>query len=105
MGGVGVVAIAASSFFGYRAYALNKKSKAECRADAPNSCTPDGVALREDAKTAGALSTIGTVSGGLLVASGITLVATAPASGGGREQRQSAEHVVPAFGLSLRGAW
>jgi hypothetical protein len=103
MGGLGVVALAASGFFGYRAYALNKRSKAECRADAPNACTPDGVELREDAKTAGALSTIGTVSGGLLVASGITLVATAPASGGEREQ--SAGNIVPAFGVSLRGAW
>jgi serine/threonine-protein kinase len=105
MSGAGVVAIAASSFFGYRAYALNKKSKAECRADAPNSCTPDGVAMREDAKTAGALSTIGTVSGGLLVASGITLVATAPASDGEHERLQSAQNVVPAFGLGLRGDW
>ena len=37
----------------------------------PNACTRTGVDLREDAKTSAALSTIGTVSGGLLVASGI----------------------------------
>jgi len=101
----GVIALAASSYFGYRAYSLNKKSKAECRADAPNACTPDGVALREDAKTAGALSTIGTVSGGLLVAAGITLVATAPASVAARDERAAARNTAPTFGVSLRGAW
>lgn len=105
MTAVGVVAVAASGFFGYRAYALNKKSKADCRADAPNACTPDGVALREDAKTAGALSSVGAVSGGLLVASGITLVATAPAGPTAREQPTTARNFAPALELSLRGAW
>lgn len=105
MTAAGVVAIAASGFFGYRAYSLNKKSKAECRADEPNSCTPEGVSLREDAKTAGALSTIGTVSGGLLVASGITLIATAPASGVVRDQPATAHNFAPALELSLRGVW
>lgn len=102
---VGVVALAASGYFGYRAYALNKKSKAECRTDAPNACTPDGVALREDAKTAGALSTIGTVSGGLFVAGGITLVATAPARVAARDEHASARQFAPALELSVRGVW
>jgi hypothetical protein len=101
---VGAVALAASTFFGYRAYALNKESKGECRADAPNACTPDGVGKREDAKTAAALATIGTVSGGLLVASGITLVATSPAAVPARDEARSASFN-PTFGLTLRGAW
>jgi hypothetical protein len=101
----GVVALAASSFFGYRAYSLNKQSKGECRADTPNACTPDGVDKREDAKTAGALSTIGTVSGGLLVASGITLVATAPASTPQRDEPRAASNFAPTFGIAVRGAW
>jgi serine/threonine-protein kinase len=100
----GAVALAASSFFGYRAYALNKESKGECRADEPNACTPDGVDKREDAKTAGALATIGTVSGGLLVASGITLVATSPASAPERDEPRTASFA-PTFGVALRGAW
>jgi tetratricopeptide (TPR) repeat protein len=105
MTGAGVVALVVSSYFGYRAYALNKQSKAECRADAPNACTPDGVALREDAKTAGALSTIGTVSGGLLVVSGITLIVAAPATSAARDEPASARNFAPALGLSLRGVW
>lgn len=105
MTAAGVVALAASSYFGYRAYSLNKKSKADCRVDQPNACTPDGVALREDATTAGALSTIGTVSGGLLVASGIALVATAPVSGAARDERATAGNFAPALQLSVRGVW
>lgn len=101
----GVVALAASAFFGYRAYALNKESKSECRADAPNACTAGGVGKREDAKTAGALSTIGTVSGGLLVASGITLVATSPASAEMRGEPRTAAKLAPNFGVSVRGVW
>lgn len=101
----GVVAVAASGFFGYRAYSLNKKSKGECRADQPNSCTPEGVSLRDDAQTAGALSTIGTVSGGLLVATGITLIATAPAASATRDEPATARNFAPALELSLRGVW
>jgi tetratricopeptide (TPR) repeat protein len=100
----GAVALAASSFFGYRAYALNKQSKGECRADAPNACTPEGVDQREDAKTAGALATIGTVSGGVLVVSGITLVATSPATAPQRDEPRTASFA-PTFGLAVRGAW
>lgn len=105
MTAAGVVAVAVSGFFGYRAYSLNKKSKGECRADAPNACTPDGVGLREDAKTAGALSTIGTVSGGLLIVSGITLVASAPTSAEAPAEPRTARNLSPTFGFSLRGAW
>ncbi len=84
---------------------MNKKFKAQCRADAPNACTSEGVALREDAKTDGALSTIGVVSGGLLLASGVTLVATAPATSSGRDEPASARNFVPALQLSVRGVW
>jgi len=101
----GAVALAASGYFGYRAYALNKESKGDCRADLPNACTPDGVALRKDAKTMGALSTVGTIASGVLVASGITLVATAPATSPQSDEPRTARNTAPAFGLSLRGAW
>ncbi len=101
----GAVALAASGYFGYRAYALNKESKGDCRADSPNACTPDGVALREDAKTMSALSTVGTIGSGVLLVSGITLLATAPATSQPSDEQRTARNVAPAFGLSLRGAW
>jgi hypothetical protein len=106
MSAVGVVALAAGGFFGYRAYSSNKRSKGECRADDSNACTPAGASLREDAKTASALSTVATVSGGALVVSGLTLVFTAPsaapAKAGSADPKQAS--VVP-FGLQLSGVW
>ena len=106
MSAVGVVALAAGGFFGYRAYSENKRSKGECRADDANACTPAGASLREDAKTAGALSTVATVSGGALMVSGITLVFTAPSSApskaGNADPKQA---LVAPFGLQLSGVW
>jgi len=103
MGAAGIVAVVAGGFFGYRAYSLNKQSKGDCRADDPNACTPSGVAERESAKTAGALSTIATVSGALMIGSGITLVATAPARVVPRGDARQTE--LAAFNLALRGVW
>jgi tetratricopeptide (TPR) repeat protein len=105
MTAAGVVALGAGGYFGYRAYSLNKKSKAECRADDPNACTTEGVDLRDDAKTAGALSTVGTVGGALLSVAGIALVATAPGSSSTREQTRSAAAPGLGLGFSLRGEW
>ncbi len=103
---VGVVALAAGGFFGYRAYSANKRSKGDCRADDSNACTPAGASLREDAKTAGALSTVATVSGGALLVGGITLVLTAP--GGASAKASNADPKQAAstpFGLQLSGVW
>jgi hypothetical protein len=36
VGAVGVVALAAGGFFGYRTYSLNRRSKGDCRADDPH---------------------------------------------------------------------
>lgn len=100
----GVVALAAGGFFGYRAYSLNKQSKDDCRAADPNACTPAGAALRDDAKAAGALSTITTVSGGALLVGGIALIFTAPSpKQAGRAG--PAQLASPTFGLQLRGLW
>jgi hypothetical protein len=104
LSGAGVVALAAGGFFGYRAYSWNKRSKGQCRAEDPNACTPSGVELREDAKTAAALSTIATVGGGAMVVSGITLVVTAP-SPTDRDEGRTARAPFPNVGLIVRGAF
>jgi len=106
VGAVGVVGLAVGGYFGYRALTLNKDSKANCRADDPNACTPEGVAAREDAKTAGTLSTVSSIGGGALLATGLTLVFTAPSlaparAGSGLPTQAS----TPGFGLQLRGVW
>jgi len=102
----GVVALAAGGFFGYRAYSLNKQSKSDCRSSDPNACTPGGAAMREDAKTASALSTITTLSGSGLLVGGITLIVTAPSGAATRAGRTDPTQAAsPTFGLQLRGLW
>ena len=102
-GGTGLAALAVGGFFGYRAYALNQSSKAECRADAPNACTQHGTSLREDAAAAARLSTIASVSGAVLVVGGVTLVVTAPSPLAEKGPNRSAEASV--WRLQLRGVW
>jgi hypothetical protein len=98
-GGLGLAALAVGGVLGYRAYALDKSSKAECRDDEPNACTPRGASLREQASAAAQLSTISTVSGGLLAVGGLTLVIAAPAA-----QSESAASSA-ACRVQLRGVW
>lgn len=105
LGASGLVALAAGGFFGYRAYSLNKQSKGECRSEDPNACTPNGVDMREDAKTAGALSTITAAAGGVLVVSGVTLVATAPSRITERAEVARTASLWSGLSLQVRGAW
>ncbi|HEY3666547.1 MAG TPA: tetratricopeptide repeat protein [Polyangiaceae bacterium] len=106
VGAVGVVALAAGGFFGYRTYSLNRRSKGDCRADDPNACTPAGASLRDDAKTAGTISTIATLGGGALILGGVSLVLTAPsgapARAGNADPKQAS---LTPFGLQLSGVW
>jgi tetratricopeptide (TPR) repeat protein len=97
MGGVGLVALAAGGYFGYRAYAQNTDSKAECRSEQPNACTKEGVDLREKAKMSASISTIATVGGGVLTVAGLGLVLTAPSPSRDRD--------VAAWHVGVRGAW
>jgi len=106
VGAVGIVGLAAGGFFGYRAFSLNRQSKGQCRIDDPNACTPEGASTRKDAQTAGTLSTVASIGGGVLVATGVTLWLTAP--------RETALHAgsnapppsaLPGLGLQLRGVW
>ncbi len=105
-GGVGLVALAVSGFYGYRAYARNKESRGECRADIPKACTSDGAELRRQAADAARLSTIFGIGGGVLVAGGVTLGLTVPSSP--RDARATNGRQARALGgaeLRLRGAW
>jgi tetratricopeptide (TPR) repeat protein len=85
-GAAGIAALVAGGVFAYRAYDLNRRSKAECRAEDANACTPEGVDLREDAKQSAAFSTIATAGGLGLVAGGLVIVLTAPPKPASRER-------------------
>jgi hypothetical protein len=101
VGSAGLLGLAAGGFFGYRAYASNQESKGECRADLPNACTPDGARLRQQASDSARLSTIFSIGGAALVATGFTLVVTAPSSR--TEDRVASER--GAWRVELGGVW
>ena len=105
-GAAGLAALAAGGFFAYRAYDQNRQSKAECRAEDPNACTPEGVTLREDAKQSAAFATIATVSGAALVAGGVVIVLTAPPAPSGRERAAMSRSPLPRGAqLTIRGTF
>lgn len=81
IGVVGLVGIGVGSYFGLKTSSTNDDSKARCSAVDPNRCDPEGVALRQDAQTYGAISTVTFIAGGVLLAGGVVLFLTAPKAG------------------------
>jgi hypothetical protein len=73
--GVGLVGIGIGTFFGVQSMGKNSDAKQECDAAG---CSPAGVTLRNDAISAGNVSTISFIAGGVLFAGGVTLYLTAP---------------------------
>lgn len=106
VGAVGVVGLAVGGYFGLHALSLNKQSKSNCRADDPNACTSEGAATRDDAQSAATLSTVASIGGGALLATGLTLVFTAPSAAPTRGSTSvPAQASLPGLGLQLRGVW
>lgn len=114
-GGGGIVAAALGSIFGIRAISKNSDSKEKCRTT--KLCSQPGLDLREDARSAARVSTFAFVASGALLATGLTLVLTAPSSKEAtppRAQRASrrlasltvAPYIAPSeAGLGLQGGF
>jgi serine/threonine-protein kinase len=87
LGAGGVLGVAIGSYFGLRAGNKDDESKKFC--PEKNLCTERGVQLRDDAKSAAAISTITFGLGTALLATGAVLYLTADddaaAAGGGLE--------------------
>jgi hypothetical protein len=75
-GAAGIVALGVGGVFGL--VSMSKKGDADTHCDAGNTCDDDGLALRRDAISAGNLSSVFFVAGGVLAATGIVLWLTAP---------------------------
>jgi hypothetical protein len=71
-GALGIIGLGIGTAFGLRAIGLNNDSKTGC--DAQSNCDPTSFASRNDARTAGDASTISFVAGGVLLATGATMV-------------------------------
>jgi serine/threonine-protein kinase len=102
VGGAGVLGIVVGSVFGLRAISDNNKSGC-----GPSTC-PDEASLkaRADARSAGNVSTISFVAGGVLAAAGVTLFVL----GGQKQGEKASISVMPAVAasqweLALRGAF
>ncbi len=99
--GVGVVGVGIGSIVGLRALSKNSDSNASGRC-VGNTCDAEGKQLRDDARSAGNLSTVAFVAGGVLMAGGAVLWFTAPSG--------SSLQVSPAvgsgsYGANLRAVW
>jgi hypothetical protein len=77
LAGVGVVGLAAGTFFGLQAIGkLHDSNDGHC--DSTNTCDSQGVALRSDVKTSALVSTIAFSVGVVALGGGAALYFTAP---------------------------
>jgi tetratricopeptide (TPR) repeat protein len=78
VGGIGVLALGAGTYFGVRALSKKSDSDAECPTD--QTCTERGKTLNDDAKTAARLSDVGIGLGLIGLGIGAYLVISSPTS-------------------------
>jgi hypothetical protein len=83
VGGLGLVGLGLGVIFGLQANSKFDESKKDPNGtgcDANDFCGAQGKQARSDAQSAGTLSTVGFVAGGVLLATGVALVVFAPSS-------------------------
>ena len=102
-GGVGIAGLVLGTVFVLQAKSKYDDSLAECPSS-KNLCTPQGVSLRNDARSAGNIATVAYVGGAVSLGAGIILWLTAPKS---EQPRTSAEvHLSPTpGGAMIYGRW
>lgn len=106
LGGVGLVGGVVGAVFGGRAASRMSDSEALCREGEPDLCQAPGLTLREEADSAATASTIAFVIGGVALAGGVALFATA--GPGKAKPATTAVRVGAAPGaasLTLSGRW
>jgi len=102
VGGVGVVGVVLGAVFGSQAISKkNESNDGHCHDG--NQCDPEGLELRDDGFTAGTVSTVMFIVGGLAIAGGVTLFATAPSASA--PSAPTAKVTVGPGGFALRGTW
>jgi hypothetical protein len=102
VGGVGAAGIVAGSVLGIVAYSRNRDSLDECLPEDGSACTQEGKELRDGASNYAFGSTVAFVAGGVLLAGGIVLYATAPSP---KRETARLELGMQNGSLGLRGAF
>jgi hypothetical protein len=102
-GGVGVAGLVVGTVFVLSAKSKYDDSLAKCPSS-KDLCTPEGVSLRNDARSAGTTATVAYAAGGVALVAGAVLWFTAPKS---EKSRTSAElHLSPSLGgVTMYGQW
>jgi hypothetical protein len=111
--GAGAAALVVGGVLGGLTIAKNNDAGKFCRPEDPTRCSAEGVALGQDAKTFGTVSTAAFIAGGVLAAGGVVLFLTAPSGAGTPKAgtgpgpvRLSVRRVrVSGAGFSVDGAW
>jgi serine/threonine-protein kinase len=78
LGGLGVVGLGLGAFFGLKAISKNDDATSQCRT--ATLCSPAGLALHDEARSAATTSTLLVVIGSAALVGGIALVLTAPST-------------------------
>ena len=104
--GVGAAGVAAGALLGGLALAKNGASNADGHCDAKDFCDQTGFDLRNQARGFGNGSTAAIIAGGVVLAGGLVLFATAPpvADGAKGKERRAKIVVRPAW-LGVEGTW
>lgn len=105
-GGGGLAALVVAGVFTGQAYDKKQQSLDECLKSNANACTEHGVELRNEARDAGTRATIAGVTGGVLLAGGVTLLLIAPSHHEGERSMSLSTALAPGIAkLSLRGSF
>lgn len=108
VGGVGLVTLGVSGYFGLHAKSLNSDSERAGHCDANNTCDAAGLEKRNDAVSASQVATVTLIAGGVLAAAGVTLfVVGGPKEGGPPAARVQATPLVGwgTAGLAAQGSF
>jgi hypothetical protein len=109
--GAGVIALGLGTVFALQAMSKNDDSNSGCKG---NTCTPEGAATRNDARSAGNVATGFMVVGGVLTVGGLAMFLFAPSSSPTTAPKTtgtaSGLRLDPRFGtnegsMTLRGTW
>lgn len=108
-GFVGLAGLVVGSIYGVKAIGKKSDADAACAPTDPTRCSEAGAAFRVEEKSAGTISTVSFITGGVMFVGGVVLFVTAPRSHAKAVEAGRVE-VIPAvaggdLGLSLRGSF
>lgn len=103
--GLGVAGVAIGAVLGGLAIGKNSESNRDNHCDANDSCDPEGLSLRAKALGLGNGSTGAMIAGGVLLAGGVVLFATAKKAPTQSAGQAGVRLEVGMSGIQVRGAW